>query len=123
MNIQKEQRIRRERRHTRVRARVSGTAERPRLSIHRSLLGMYAQLVNDATGKTLLAAHTKTAKLKGDAGERKGKVRESYLLGKHLAEEAKGKGITAVVFDRGAYQYHGRVQALADGARDGGLAF
>jgi large subunit ribosomal protein L18 len=123
MNIQKEQRIKRERRHARVRARVSGTAERPRLSVHRSLAGMYAQLIDDVSGKTLLAAHTKTTKLTGDAGERKGKVRESYLLGKHLAESAKAKGIVAVVFDRGAYQYHGRVAAFAEGARDGGLAF
>lgn len=84
---------------------------------------MYAQLVDDVAGTTLLAAHTKTAKLSGDAEKRKGKVRESYLLGKYLAESAKEKGIITVVFDRGSYQYHGRVQAFADGARHGGLQF
>lgn len=84
---------------------------------------MYAQLIDDAAGKTLFAAHTKTVKLSGEAGERKGKVRSAYLLGKHLALTAKAKGIAEVVFDRGAYRYHGRVAALADGARDGGLVF
>lgn len=84
---------------------------------------MYAQLIDDMTGNTLIAVHTKTTKLSGDAGERKGKVRQSYLLGKHLADAAKAKGITIVVFDRGAYQYHGRVAAFAEGARDGGLVF
>jgi large subunit ribosomal protein L18 len=123
MNEQKEQRMKRERRRARVRARVSGTAERPRLSVHRSIMGMFAQLIDDVAGKTILAAHTKTAKLTGDAGERKGKMRGSYLLGKAIAEAAKAKGVSAVVFDRGAYQYHGRVAAFAEGARDGGLQF
>lgn len=111
----------RKRRHFRVRSRVTGTAERPRLNVFRSLRGMYAQLIDDTTGTTIASANTKT--VTGDAGERTGKVAKGYLLGKALAEAAKAKNIDKAVFDRGGYKYHGRVQAVADGARDGGLQF
>lgn len=111
---------RRARRQTRVRSRVTGTAERPRLSVFRSLLGMYVQLIDDVAGKTLIAVHSREVKA-GDAGDRAGKVKIAYLMGKLLAERAAEKKITSAVFDRGGYAYHGRVAAVADGARDGGL--
>ncbi len=113
----------RERRRARVRAQISGTASRPRLNVFRSLLGMSAQLIDDEAGKTLVSANSKSDAKIGDAGERKGKVAVAYLVGKALAEKAKAKGITMVVFDRAGYAYHGRVAALAEGARDGGLQF
>lgn len=113
--------IRRVRRHNRVRARVVGTAERPRLSVYRSLTQLSAQLIDDTARKTLLAINT--ADLKGDAGELKGKIAESFLGGKQLAEAAVAKKIKQVVFDRGGFRYHGRVKAFADGARAGGLEF
>ncbi len=118
----------REVRHARIRKVVSGTAAEPRLSVFRSLKGITAQLVDDEAGKTLCYASTKPTAAKAKAGEgesdgRSGKVAASYLLGKVLAEKAKAKGITKVKFDRGGYKYHGRVQALADGAREGGLIF
>ena len=108
-------------RHTRIRARVLGTEKCPRLSVFRGLNMMEAQLINDDKGVTVCAANTRT--LKGDAGERKAKVAQGYLLGKTLAEQAKQKGITKVVFDRGGYSYQGRIAAVAEGARDGGLEF
>lgn len=108
-------------RHTRVRARVLGTQDRPRLSVFRGLTMMEAQLINDEKGVTLCSATTR--ELKGDAGERKAKVAAGYLLGKSIAEQAKQKGITKVVFDRGGYRYHGRIAAVAEGAREGGLEF
>jgi large subunit ribosomal protein L18 len=109
----------RERRHRRVRAKVHGTAERPRLVVFRSNRGIEAQLVDDDTGKTLASAsHLAFAKsFKGD------KTAQAEAVGKALAAAAKGAGITACVFDRGGYLYHGRVKALADGAREGGLSF
>lgn len=107
----------------RVRTRIRATADRPRLAVHRSLRGMYAQIIRDEEGKTLVAVHSKTASLTGDAGDRVGKTAESYLLGKELAKNAKAVGISTVVFDRGSYRYHGRVKAFADGAREGGLVF
>lgn len=113
---------RRERRRARVRARVLGTLERPRLNVFRSLTGMFAQCIDDTAGKTLVSVSMKDAKA-GDAGERAGKTATAYLLGKALAEKAKAAKITTVVFDRAGYKYHGRVKAVADGARDGGLQF
>lgn len=113
--------VSRERRHKAIRAKVQGTTERPRLSIYRTLTQITAQLIDDTSGKTLAAVATADAT--GDAGERTGKVAESYLGGKQLAELAKAKKITAVVFDRGGFRYHGRVRAFAEGARDGGLEF
>ena len=106
----------RERRHIRIRARVSGTAERPRLIVVRSLKNNYAQLIDDNVGRVIAAASD--AKMKtGTKSERARKV------GEEVAKLATTKGITTCVFDRNGYKYHGRVQALADGARSGGLKF
>jgi large subunit ribosomal protein L18 len=108
----------RERRHRRVRGKVRGTAERPRLAIFRSNRGIFAQLVDDDAGKTLAAASWVGLKsFKGD------KTEQAAEVGKQLAESAKQAGIGSVVFDRGGYLYHGRVKALAEGAREGGLSF
>jgi large subunit ribosomal protein L18 len=109
----------RARRHRRVRRRIYGTAERPRLVVFRSNHGIQAQLVDDAQAKTLASAsHTQLKKMfKGTKSEQAAEV------GKLLAENAKKAGIDSVVFDRGGYLYHGRVKALADGAREGGLKF
>ena len=109
------------RRHARIRARIFGTAERPRLHVHRSLRGLYAQLIDDAAGKTIVAVHSKTDTMKHDVSARAGKVAAAYGLGMTLAVKAKDMNITAAVFDRGGYAYHGRVRAVADGARAGGL--
>lgn len=116
-------REKRARRRVKVRAKISGTADRPRLAVHRSLLNIFAQLIDDTTGKTLLSVHSKKIDKKADAGERKGKTAIAYLVGKELATQAKDKKIVKVVFDRAGFQYQGRVQALADGAREGGLEF
>jgi large subunit ribosomal protein L18 len=109
----------RERRHRRVRRKIVGTAERPRLAVFRSNRGIEAQLIDDVDGKTLAhATHTGLAKsFKGSKSEQAAEV------GKQLAAAAKKAGIETVVFDRGGYLYHGRVKALADGAREGGLVF
>jgi large subunit ribosomal protein L18 len=109
----------RERRHRRVRAKVRGTAERPRLVVFRSNRGIEAQLVDDDAGKTLASAsHLAVAKsFKGD------KTAQAEAVGKALAAAAKKAGVDKCVFDRGGYLYHGRVKALADGAREGGLEF
>ncbi len=104
------------RRKTRIRARILGTAERPRLTVYRSLTGISAQVIDDAAGKTLAAASTKEAKAKMN-------IDGAKKVGELLAKKAKDAGITAVVFDRNAYKYHGRVKALADAAREGGLTF
>jgi large subunit ribosomal protein L18 len=105
----------RQRRHLRVRRKVIGTAERPRLVVYRSLKHTYAQLVDDAAQRTLL-----TVTDGGFDGKKTEKARE---VGKKLAEHAKSAGVTKVVFDRAGYRYHGRVQAVAEGAREGGLEF
>lgn len=109
-------------RHARIRKVVSGTSSEPRLSVFRSLKGMAVQLIDDVAGKTLCAVSSKEIKEK-KAEDRSGKVAISFLAGKLIAEKAKTKGISKVKFDRGGYKYHGRVQALADGAREGGLIF
>ncbi len=112
----------RDRRHRRVRAKVSGTAQRPRLNVFRSLENIYAQVIDDVAGKTLASASTIDKEIaKQVAG--KNKVDAAKIVGKVLAERAKGAGINTVVFDRGGYRYHGRVAALAEGAREGGLEF
>jgi large subunit ribosomal protein L18 len=114
----------RERRHKRIRRKVHGTAERPRLVVHRSLKNLEGQLVDDESGRTLLGVSTLAAELRGFQSEGANrKVAHAFAAGQRLAELAKGKGIEAVVFDRGGYQYHGRVKAFAEGARKGGLAF
>jgi large subunit ribosomal protein L18 len=106
------------RRHRRVRGKVAGTAQRPRLAVFRSNRGIFAQLVDDTTGKTLAASNW--TGLKGLKGDKSEQARE---VGKTLAAAAKAAGIETVVFDRGGYLYHGRVKALAEGAREGGLVF
>lgn len=110
------------RRKARVRAKVTGTADRPRLNVHRSLTSIFAQLIDDSTNKTLVSVHSKNIKA-GDAKDYKGKLAKAYLVGKEIAEQAKSKGITTIIFDRGGNRYHGRVAALAEGAREGGLIF
>jgi large subunit ribosomal protein L18 len=105
----------RQRRHLRVRNKVSGTAERPRLVVFRSLKHITAQIVDDTQGRTILTVT--------DNGFEGKKSQKSTEVGKLVAERAKAAGITRVVFDRAGYQYHGRVKAVADGAREGGLEF
>lgn len=112
----------RQRRHRRIRGRLSGTPERPRLNVYRSLNGIYAQLIDDVAGATLASASTIDKELRAEM-EGKPKVEQAALVGKALAARAKAVGIETVVFDRGGYRYHGRIQALADGAREGGLRF
>lgn len=106
-------------RHKRVRGKISGTAQRPRLSVYRSLNNIYAQIIDDVAGVTLVSASTSEKSFK-EYGGNKTAARE---VGKIIAERAAKKNITEVVFDRGGYVYHGRVQELADGAREGGLKF
>ena len=116
MRITKEQR--RLRRHRRVRGKVEGSAAKPRLAVYRSNKGIYAQVIDDLTGTTLVSAST--LGLKSQSGTKSEKAAE---VGKLVAQRAKDAGIATVVFDRGGYLYHGRVKALADGAREGGLEF
>lgn len=111
------------RRHWRVRTRVKGTSERPRLSVHRSNKYIYAQIIDDVQGKTLAAAATTQKAVRDQAGGKGCSVAAAQLVGKVVAERAKEKGITKVCFDRGGYKYHGRVKALADAAREAGLEF
>jgi large subunit ribosomal protein L18 len=112
------------RRHRRVRRRVSGSAERPRLVVHRSIKNMQGQIIDDGSGKVLIGISTLSPDLKElrDSDEGK-KTALSKAAGKLLAERAKAVGITRVVFDRGGYLYHGRIAAFAEGAREGGLEF
>jgi large subunit ribosomal protein L18 len=112
---------RRLRRHRRVRRKVSGTQERPRLVVYRSLKNIEAQIVDDVKGVTLLGISTRSADVR--SSDDLSKSDRGKLAGKVLAERAKEKGITKVVFDRGGYLYHGRVKAFAEGAREGGLEF
>ncbi len=116
----KTQAHRRARRHLRVRKKVHGSAARPRLVVFRSSKHIYAQVVDDDRGVTLLGASDRTEGIQVDGT---GKTARSFALGRLIAAKAKGKGIAKVVFDRGGYQYHGRVKAVADGARKGGLEF
>ncbi len=109
-------------RHIRVRRRLAGTQERPRLAVFRSLNHIYAQVIDDTRGTTLVAASSIEAAVKEQKdGKRKADI--SKLVGSLVAQRAKEKGITRVVFDRGGFKYHGRVKALADAAREGGLEF
>lgn len=112
----------RQRRHRRVRLKVAGTPERPRLSVFRSLEHIYGQVIDDVHGRTLAAASSLELSARAGNGE-SGKATEAARVGKLLGERAKEKGITQVVFDRGGYLYHGRVKALAEGAREAGLQF
>lgn len=112
----------RQRRHRRIRMNISGTPDVPRLNIFRSLDHIYAQVIDDVTGHTLVSASSIDKQLKAEL-EGKKKSEQSVLIGKALADRAQKAGIKRVVFDRGGYLYHGRVKALADGARAGGLEF
>ena len=114
--------VARKRRHGRVRKRVSGTPERPRLNVYRSTSHIYAQVIDDTQGVTLASASSlELANKASKEIEGKTKVEQSALVGKKVAERALEAGITQVVFDRGGYKYHGRVKALAEGSREGGL--
>jgi len=104
--------------HARIREKLSGTTERPRLNVYRSLNHIYAQVIDDQKGETLIAASTLQTKTKTG-----GNVAAAKEIGKSIAEQAAAKGIKRVVFDRGGYLYHGRVKALADAAREAGLEF
>ena len=114
----------RERIHRRIRKRVTGTPARPRLAVFRSQSHIYAQVIDDDAGRTLCAASSLEKELKGDAGGKRGAdVDAAKKVGALIATRAKEKGIEAVVFDRGGFQYHGRIKALADAARESGLKF
>ena len=106
-------------RHKRVRAKISGTAERPRLDVYRSAKNIYAQVIDDVNGVTLASASSLDKAIEGYGGN----IAAATAVGMLVAERAKAKGIETVVFDRGGYLYHGRVKALAEGAREGGLKF
>lgn len=109
-------------RHARVRKNLAGTAQRPRLNVFRSSTGIYAQIIDDSAGNTLVSASSVDKELRERVKGLK-KSEQAKLVGQTVAERAKGKGITTVVFDRGGFKYIGRVKALADGAREGGLQF
>lgn len=112
--------VRRSRRRTGIRKRVEGTAARPRLSVYRSLRHIYVQVIDDLSGKTLVSASTMEADLRSGTG---GNAKAAETVGTRIAERAKAAGIEKVVFDRGGFRYHGRIKALADAARSGGLEF
>lgn len=112
----------RKKRHERVRKTVHGTPERPRLNVFRSLYNIYAQVIDDTTGRTLVAASTLDDEIKAKFPNG-GTVEAARAVGSLIAERAKAQNITKVVFDRGGYRYHGRVKSLADAAREGGLEF
>lgn len=112
----------RKKRHGRVRKRVIGTAEKPRLNVFRSLAHIYAQVVDDSTGQTIVSASTVDKELKAQS-KTGGNIEAAKLVGGLVGKRAVEKGIEEVVFDRGGFQYHGRVAALADGAREAGLKF
>jgi len=118
----KEKLRKRTRRHLRIRRKVVGTAERPRLSVYRSLKHIYCQIINDIEGKTLVAASTQSPDLRTQI-KYGGNVAAAEIVGKKIAEEAKNKGIAKVVFDKGGYKYHGRIKALAEAARKYNLSF
>lgn len=109
-------------RHLRVRKKISGTTQRPRLSVYRSSKHIYAQLIDDVSGATLASASTVDKELSGQVGNG-GNVEAARKVGELIAQRAKAKGYESVVFDRGGYLYHGRIQALADAAREAGLQF
>ena len=119
MVSRKDKNLARLKRHKRVRAKISGTVERPRLAVYRSNANIVAQIIDDTTGTTLVSASTLEKAFEGNGGNKVA----ARAVGKTIAERATAKGITEVVFDRGGYLYHGRVSELAEGAREGGLKF
>jgi len=122
VNVSKERRVARKKRQVRVRKKVAGSIERPRLCVFRSSKHIYAQIIEDVTGKTLVAAST-SAKGTADSVKYTGNVEAAKAVGKQIAEKALAKDIKQVVFDRNGFLYHGRVKALADAAREAGLTF
>ena len=112
--------IRRQKLRWRIRARVKGTAQKPRMSVFRSNKDIYVQLIDDATGTTLAAASSRMKDVTAQSGN---KIEKSTMVGRAIAQKAKDLGIETCIFDRGGYLYHGRVKAIADGAREGGLKF
>ena len=122
MDHQKAKHRRQLRRRKHVRRNLMGTAERPRLTVFRSSKHIYAQLINDLTGVTLATASSRNKDVRASMAYG-GNVKAAVVVGKKLAEDAKAKGITKAAFDRGHYRYHGRIKALADAAREGGLSF
>lgn len=116
-------RLARLRRHRRVRKTVAGTPEQPRLNVFRSLEHIYAQIIDDSEGHTLVSASTLDKEVRALCGDGAKKTDEAKVVGRVLAARALARGVSQVVFDRGGYQYHGRVKALADAAREAGLAF
>jgi large subunit ribosomal protein L18 len=122
MDKAKERRLARQRRHQRVRRRLMGTAERPRLCVFRSLKHIESQIIDDTRGHTLVAASTREPAVREQLGD-KDKTAQAAVVGQVLAERAVAAGINRVVFDRGGYLYHGRVKSLAEAARKGGLEF
>lgn len=113
----------RQRRHRRVRAKISGTAQRPRLNVFRSSAHIYVQVIDDSKGHTLVAASDLDADVKTKVGDGATKSDRARVVGTVIAERARSAGIDTVLFDRGGFLYHGRVKAVADGAREGGLKF
>lgn len=107
----------------RIRKKITGTAERPRVAVFKSLKQVYAQIIDDANGVTVMSASSLSKDIVKDIKDAKSKVEKSKIVGKYLGEKAVEKGISEVVFDRSGYRYHGRVQAVAEGAREGGLKF
>ncbi len=106
-----------------IRKKISGTADVPRISVFRSLNQIYAQIIDDTKGITLVAESSLSKELANEISKASGKVEKSKIVGKSLAKKALDKGISSVVFDRNGYKYHGRIKAVADGAREGGLKF
>ncbi len=115
--------------HKRIRSKIkirkviSGTPERPRLTVYRSLDNIYAQIIDDTAGKTLISASSLTKELAEDLKKAKGKIQRSKTIGNYIAKKALEQNISTVIFDRNGYRYHGRVQAVAEGAREAGLKF
>ena len=122
MDTAKKKRLARERRHRRVRKKVFGTTERPGLNVYRSLKHIYGQVIDDNAGHTLVSASTVDGEVLAELGE-KSRTEQAYLVGQVLARRAREAGINSVIFDRGGWAYHGRVKALAEGARKEGLEF
>jgi large subunit ribosomal protein L18 len=123
MNRLELKKVRRERRKLRVRKKIIGTAERPRLSVYRSLKHIYAQIINDELGHTLVACSTLDKEVRSQITEGMSKVEQAKIVGKVLGERALKAGIQTIAFDRNGFLYHGRVRALAEGAREAGLKF
>ena len=108
---------------TKIRKKITGTPERPRLSVYRSMKNVYVQLIDDTTGNTIASASSLSKELTEELKIAKGKIQKSKLVGIFVAKKALEKNISSVVFDRNGYRYHGRIQAIAEGAREGGLKF